>query len=255
MRCVVFQSYTNVTNKPRYAKASTSTQQHETAVCHLHYRQRQANLAQTGATGSRAIMLNCIFNCIFPLVFLIAFARSAAECLTSATLNVHFAADAAAADDAYYRPVPRHFWQNTGFCPPAPTNASPVLDAFFNGVAVHRTMDLLSAWPAVGHRTTVRVHWLLNLIDARDTKKHRHPQLNRSDTVIEYDFRRLDAFLDHLVHVDLVPVIEFMGNPSGQMQQRSKNIAADWTALVSQMLSRYIGESRRLFDFRCVQYI
>lgn len=78
-------------------------------------------------------------------------------------LNITLSAN----DNDDYFPVPLHFWKNTGFCPPAPTNSSPVLDAFFNGVAVHRTMDMLAAWPAVGDRTTVRVHWLLNLIDVR----------------------------------------------------------------------------------------
>lgn len=69
-----------------------------------------------------------------------------------------------------------------------------------------------------------------------------HKHRNGSSDTIEYDFRRLDIFLDHLVDIGLIPVIELMGNPSGQMQPRSSHLAAAWTALVEQMLTRYIGK-------------
>lgn len=143
-------------------------------------------------------------------------------------INIHI-------DNGKFYEMPPHFWLNTGFCPPAPTNSSIRLAAFFNSDAVHSSMDMLSALPALGAaRTTIRVHWLLNLIEAR--RAHLNPH------IIEYNFGQLDTFVDHLVQrCDLVPVIEFMGNPSGVFSMPATH-PNEWTRLVELILTRYIGK-------------
>lgn len=144
-----------------------------------------------------------------------------------------------------FHPMPAHFWSNTGFCPPAPTNSSTALAAFFNGRAVRLQLDHLSALPTTAHnsRIAVRVHWLLNLIRAE-----RRRGADDASSTIRYDFTALDAFVEHLMRSEnLVPVWEWMGDPSGVFaggasSQEPRDLEADWRDLVEQLLRRYIGE-------------
>lgn len=64
-----------------------------------------------------------------------------------------------------WRPMPQ-FWTNTGFCPPAPTNQSADLHAFFASADVRMNMHAIAALPSA-RAIGVRVHWILNLIDVK----------------------------------------------------------------------------------------
>lgn len=162
--------------------------------------------------------------------------------------------------------MPADFWLNSGFCPPAPTNDSRALNAFLNGRTVRRSLRMMSAWPAVQvrrARTSMRVHWLLNLIEARwesdDDEEGRSNDMmeqnirrktiphswNSTSDRIEYDFRQLDTFFDHLVRdADMVPVVELMGDPFRDCissAQRKAFGSSLWQDLVTQLVERYIG--------------
>lgn len=65
-----------------------------------------------------------------------------------------------------WRPMPQ-FWSNTGFCPPAPTNDSFDLHAFFTSDDVRMNMYTIAALPYWVQPIGVRVHWILNLIDVK----------------------------------------------------------------------------------------
>ncbi|GAB0095484.1 alpha-L-iduronidase [Sergentomyia squamirostris] len=125
-----------------------------------------------------------------------------------------------------FRELPR-FWTSTGFCPPAPINAST---AFLLSTKVKQNLELIGSIPNSGI-THVRTHWILQLIDAQNF-----------NTSVEFSFRNFQNFLDFLKRNQLYPHIEFMGDPGGIFSKRldEHNISDLWKNLTHEMITSSI---------------
>ena len=55
---------------------------------------------------------------------------------------------------------------------------------------------------------------------------------------IEYDFKNLDSFLDHLMNIKLFPVIEFM-----VLNNITRSRKFSWSNFVEQFLDKYNGKT------------
>lgn len=117
--------------------------------------------------------------------------------------------------------LPR-FWTNVGFSPvaPLPLNSTQIA-SFLLSNDVQINIELIAALPNNAIET-IRIHWLLSLIETRggDSSKH---------------WSKLDTFLDHLHANELAPAIELMGDliPT--------ECHGCWFDLVTGILKKYTG--------------
>ncbi|NP_001087031.1 alpha-L-iduronidase L homeolog [Xenopus laevis] len=117
----------------------------------------------------------------------------------------------------------KHFWKSTGFCPPLPHDKS---EAYFLGKDQQLNMAYISSVPLRGIEQ-VRVHWLLDLVTVSGN--------------LQYDFTKLDTFMDLLMANGLVPGFELMGSPSGYFTDfEDKHQVMEWRNLVFMTAQRYI---------------
>lgn len=84
------------------------------------------------------------------------------------------------------------YWNSTGFTP-----GDLLLEK-----DMQLALDYLSAVPNEGLRY-VRPHWMLNLVGSRNIESDRP----------EFNFEKLDAALDEMIHRGLKPIFEIMGYP------------------------------------------
>ncbi|XP_050714481.1 uncharacterized protein LOC126997437 isoform X2 [Eriocheir sinensis] len=119
-----------------------------------------------------------------------------------------------------------HFWRSTGLSPPLPhTSPQPFLlspDELLN-------LALVGSLPhdAISQ---VRIHWLLDLVNATLT-----------DGAPRYNFTQLDALMTHLHRHRLRPGFELMGNPGGIFSDlENATQVLWWRLLVEQTAARYV---------------
>ncbi|XP_078455383.1 alpha-L-iduronidase isoform X2 [Lampetra planeri] len=119
-----------------------------------------------------------------------------------------------------------HFWTSTGFCPPLPHNQA---DKFMLSPDERLNMAYVGAVPHGGIRQ-VRIHWLLELVTAREENGRLH-----------YNFTQLDSMIELLIQNGLRPGFELMGSPSGFFTDfENKTQLVAWRSLVSELAKRYI---------------
>uniref|UniRef100_A0A1B0CL83 Putative alpha-l-iduronidase corethrella appendiculata n=1 Tax=Lutzomyia longipalpis TaxID=7200 RepID=A0A1B0CL83_LUTLO len=124
-----------------------------------------------------------------------------------------------------FQDLPR-FWTSTGFCPPAPINAS---SAFLLSPSVRQNLELVASVPNAGI-THIRTHWILELIDEES-----------SGNDVKFSFRKLDKFVEFLQRIHLIPHVEFMGNPGRIFSNKSaKERKFLWRDLTFKMLKHLI---------------
>ncbi|XP_068089677.1 alpha-L-iduronidase [Hyperolius riggenbachi] len=119
----------------------------------------------------------------------------------------------------------KHFWESTGFCPPLPHN----LETYFLGKDQRLNLAYISSVPHGGIKQ-VRIHWLLDLVT-----------LLVVNGVPQYNFTKLDEFMDLLMENDLIPGFELMGNPSGYFTDfEDETQVKEWSQLIYLTAQRYI---------------
>eukprot|EP00079_Xenopus_tropicalis_P010539 XP_002935502.2 PREDICTED: alpha-L-iduronidase isoform X1 [Xenopus tropicalis] len=117
----------------------------------------------------------------------------------------------------------KHFWKSTGFCPPLPHDKS---ETYFLGKDQQLNLAYISSIPLKGIEQ-VRVHWLLDLVTV--------------SAKLQYDFAKLDTFIDLLMANGLVPGFELMGSPSGYFTDfEDKQQVMEWRNLIFRTAQRYI---------------
>nr|XP_006011505.1 PREDICTED: alpha-L-iduronidase [Latimeria chalumnae] len=120
----------------------------------------------------------------------------------------------------------KHFWKSTGFCPPLPHNKADLYD-----LSKDQQLNLayISSVPHNGI-DQVRVHWLLELIT-----------LSVVNGDFQYNFTKLDYFIDLLWKNGLKPAFELMGSPSGYFTSfEDKKQVIEWKNLITILAKRYI---------------
>nr|XP_032806614.1 alpha-L-iduronidase isoform X1 [Petromyzon marinus]XP_032806615.1 alpha-L-iduronidase isoform X1 [Petromyzon marinus] len=118
------------------------------------------------------------------------------------------------------------FWSSTGFCPPLPHNQA---DKFMLSPDERLNMAYVGAVPHGGIRQ-VRVHWLLELVTAREENGR-----------LNYNFTQLDSMIGLLIQNGLRPGFELMGSPSGFFTDfENKTQLVAWKSLVSELAKRYV---------------
>ncbi|MEE6460334.1 hypothetical protein FKM82_000925 [Ascaphus truei] len=129
-------------------------------------------------------------------------------------------------DPAEGRKQLKHFWRSSGFCPPLPHDKS---EAYFLGKDQRLNLAYISSVPQQGIEQ-IRTHWLLDLVTVSvDSGK---PQ---------YDFTKLDNFMELLWNNGLVPGFELMGSPSGYFTDfEDKRQVLEWRNLIFLTAQRYI---------------
>ncbi|KAK8775917.1 hypothetical protein V5799_030734 [Amblyomma americanum] len=75
--------------------------------------------------------------------------------------------------------VMKPFWKSTGFCPPEPHNDPE----FFLGDDMQQNLIYIAAIPGYG-TTQVRMHWLLDIVNARYVDPRSHLSYRRSYLLI-----------------------------------------------------------------------
>ncbi|KAM8940318.1 alpha-L-iduronidase [Pelodytes ibericus] len=122
----------------------------------------------------------------------------------------------------------KHFWKSTGFCPPLPHDKS---EMYFLGKDQRLNLAYISSVPHKGIEQ-VRIHWLLDLVTV--LVSNGKPQ---------YDFTKLDSFIDLLLENGLVPGFELMGSPSGYFTDfEDKTQVVEWRNFVFLIATRYIDK-------------
>ncbi|XP_063314791.1 alpha-L-iduronidase isoform X2 [Pelobates fuscus] len=120
----------------------------------------------------------------------------------------------------------KHFWKSTGFCPPQPHDKS---EAYFLGKDQRLNLAYISSVPQSGI-VQVRIHWLLYLIT-----------VSVSNGKPQYDFSKLDSFIDLLLKNGLIPGFEMMGSPSGYFTDfEDKRQVIEWRDFTFLIATRYI---------------
>ncbi|KAM4707700.1 alpha-L-iduronidase [Discoglossus pictus] len=120
----------------------------------------------------------------------------------------------------------RHFWKSTGFCPPLPHDKS---EAYFLGKDQRLNLAYISSVPQSGI-VQVRVHWLLDLVT-----------VSVASGKLQYDFTKLDKFIQLLIKNGLIPGFELMGSPSGYFTDfEDKRQVVEWRNLIFLTANRYI---------------
>ncbi|XP_031630457.1 alpha-L-iduronidase [Contarinia nasturtii] len=106
---------------------------------------------------------------------------------------------------------------------------------------MHRNMEYISALPNSGIKH-IRIHWLLSLI------KFSGFDINQ---VPKYDFTALDTFLDHLMEIQVFPVIELMGDIF-PVKDNIHGIYFMWKDFSFQLVSHYLTRygQRTVLNFR-----
>lgn len=123
----------------------------------------------------------------------------------------------------------RPFWKSTGFCPPEP-HQDP---GFFLGEDMQQNLIYIASIPGHGS-TQVRMHWLLDLINAS--------MPTDSSAPVAYNFSHLDVLLDRLLSLGLKPGFELMGNPFPRpLNFELPEDLQLWRNLVATLASRYMG--------------
>ncbi|XP_053317658.1 alpha-L-iduronidase [Spea bombifrons] len=120
----------------------------------------------------------------------------------------------------------KHFWKSTGFCPPLPHDKS---EMYFLGKDQKLNLAYISSVPYNGI-VQVRIHWLLDLVTVLV-----------SNGKLQYDFNKLDSFVDLLMMNGLAPGFELMGSPSGYFTDfEDKRQVIEWRNFVFLTATRYI---------------
>ncbi|GLV44162.1 alpha-L-iduronidase [Carabus blaptoides fortunei] len=120
----------------------------------------------------------------------------------------------------------RHFWESSGFCPPAPRSN---VSGYFLSKDVKMNMALIGSLPNRAIKQ-VRIHWLLDLVTIRSFEEN---------TPI-FNFTNLDLFLDWIHLHGLRPGFELMGNPSSYFNNfLNPKQQQDWQLLVKELAERY----------------
>lgn len=158
----------------------------------------------------------CLFGVFIHFLLLHVFERVVSR---SYTINV----DLSKTGDRF-----NHFWKSTGFCPPLPHNKAELYD---NGRDQHINLAYISSVPHSGIKQ-VRVHWLLDLIT-----------IGVSEGKMQYNFTKLDDFMDLLKENGLKPGFELMGSPSEHFNNfEDKMQVMEWKALIRNIAKRYIDK-------------
>ena len=120
-----------------------------------------------------------------------------------------------------------HFWESTGFCPPAP-HVEQSLD-YDLGESMHQNLLFIAGIPNRGS-WQVRIHFLLDLVTA-----------TRSDAGPLCNFTQLDVLVARLVALRLRPGFELMGNPSGLFTDFDDfQQAYMWRSVVQLLAQHYV---------------
>uniref|UniRef100_A0A8C2XMA7 Alpha-L-iduronidase n=1 Tax=Cyclopterus lumpus TaxID=8103 RepID=A0A8C2XMA7_CYCLU len=122
----------------------------------------------------------------------------------------------------------KQFWRSTGFCPPLPHTQASQFD-----LSIDQQLNLayVGSVPHGGIQQ-VRIHWMLELVTARDIGGQ--PQ---------YDFTKLDQLIELLWINGLRPGFELMGSVSNYFTDfEDKSQVVKWRNLVYLMAKRYIGK-------------
>ncbi|XP_013389365.1 alpha-L-iduronidase [Lingula anatina] len=120
-----------------------------------------------------------------------------------------------------------HFWESTGFCPPAPHQDAAAFDL---GTDMLHNLAYIAAVPNGGIKQ-VRVHWLLDLVKVQGVEG-RFPV---------YNFSHLDQFIEMLIQLDLQPGFEIMGNPGNFFTDFENNTQIyAWRDMVAAIAKRYV---------------
>lgn len=131
--------------------------------------------------------------------------------------------------DIYYR-LPR-FWTNTGLCPRGAFYRENITIDLLSDT-MQMNLRLISTLPYTSI-THIRIHWMLELL--------RFMQFSQAG-IPEYDFDRMDIFLDNLMALRLKPVIEFMGKFSNLFNKNPTRNPVIWENLTYQIVKRYSGK-------------
>lgn len=127
--------------------------------------------------------------------------------------------------------VIKPFWKNTGFCPPEPHNDPE----FFLGEDMQQNLIYIASVPGYG-TTQVRMHWLLDLVNATDPVDS-----GGGRSMQAFNFSLLDTLLDRLRALGLKPGLELMGNPfSRPLDFEQPDDLALWKELVEAVGRHYI---------------
>nr|XP_046242525.1 alpha-L-iduronidase [Scatophagus argus] len=121
-----------------------------------------------------------------------------------------------------------HFWRSTGFCPPLPHTQSHQFD-----LSTDQQLNLayVGSVPHGGIQQ-VRIHWMLELVSARDT-----------GGPVQYDFTKLDQLIELLWINGLRPGFELMGSVSNFFTNfEDKSQVMEWRNLVYLIAKRYIDK-------------
>ncbi|XP_068594599.1 alpha-L-iduronidase [Brachionichthys hirsutus] len=120
----------------------------------------------------------------------------------------------------------RHFWRSTGFCPPLPHNQSHQFDL---SIDQQQNLAFVGSVPHGGIQQ-VRIHWMLELVTARDAAGR-----------VQYNFTKLDQLVDLLWINGLQPGFELMGSVSSYFTDfEDKSQVLEWRNLVRLIAQRYI---------------
>jgi L-iduronidase len=124
--------------------------------------------------------------------------------------------------------VINHFWESTGFCPPLPHDK---FTDFILSEDEYQNLLHIASTPNKGLEQ-VRIHWMLDLVNAQITSNG-----------IKYDFLPLDLLIDLLHELGLKPGFELMGNPSNIFTDfENKTQIYAWRDLVYEIALRYINK-------------
>ncbi|XP_067125759.1 alpha-L-iduronidase isoform X2 [Centruroides vittatus] len=121
----------------------------------------------------------------------------------------------------------KHFWKNTGLCPPDPHQEA---HKYLLNDQMKHNFALIGSLPHNGIEQ-VRIHWLLDLVKVRKTS-YKH---------LEYSFDYLDQLIDILRSNELKLGFELMGNPSNIYNNFENNTEVYlWRDFIEILSKRYI---------------
>lgn len=127
--------------------------------------------------------------------------------------------------------LPR-FWTNTGFCPWGNIKNSTEISKSLLSKDTRMNIELIGALPN-NALSTIRIHWLLELIDFQKFNKNNIP---------EYNFQKLDKFLKWINIAKLGIGFEFMGNPGKIFSFKNVTKEFLWENLSFQIVERYLSK-------------